>query len=458
MIKVLIPEPIPPLNRGEAAILEGLCVALSTCGPTKISLFCPKPWLRDASEAYAALCQFVTGIDHQAIDYRHDGSQIELSRTTKWIRRVRLLGFSILARLSRRLACALTSDQLLRSIADTDIILCGHDGMLGVGQFWMCCAGRILGIPVVLFGGGKGAAASASAWDRFRLRFIAKHAAMCAVRESGTLAHFLAAGVPPTQVQLIPDPAVLMPLASVAELRELAVAEGIPDPLSTPLIGLMPAWGGVVPRYSFQMEHSQEKRLACRIELWKNLIHYLLDNTNAHLVLIPHCLGPADNDDRHMIDAIVRELRTGKGGHPGIDGTAASRISAISQTYSARVFKGLSQMCQMVVGERTHGLIGAFSSGTPCIALTVEQDLRMHRIIGEMFKQAVFNLNQPDQRQMLALVADLWRNRELARSNMSDHVNFILRRSREASEELKQAVQSASGSLSTQEPIIQRKS
>jgi len=45
MTKVVIPEPIPSLNKGEKAILEGIRVAISVFDDISVSLY--SPWYED---------------------------------------------------------------------------------------------------------------------------------------------------------------------------------------------------------------------------------------------------------------------------------------------------------------------------------------------------------------------------------------------------------------------------
>ena len=131
-------------------------------------------------------------------------------------------------------------------------------------------------------------------------------------------------------------------------------------------------------------------------------MNYLLENTNAHFVFLPHCIGPTvNNDDRIMNRDIYERLDSGK-----------DRISLIENEYSAGELKGLLKSFEFVLGERTHGLIGSLSVATPCIALTVEEDSRMHNIVNRMFHQTTINLNEPDLDEIKNILLTGWKNRQ----------------------------------------------
>ena len=48
MLKVVIPENIPSLNKGEAAILEGIVTALAPLGNVLLTLFSPSRMIVEA--------------------------------------------------------------------------------------------------------------------------------------------------------------------------------------------------------------------------------------------------------------------------------------------------------------------------------------------------------------------------------------------------------------------------
>ena len=61
MLKVVIPEGIPSLNKGEAAILEGIHEMLSLCGQHELRLFSPDSRIQDDSRNYGHLAKPVGG-------------------------------------------------------------------------------------------------------------------------------------------------------------------------------------------------------------------------------------------------------------------------------------------------------------------------------------------------------------------------------------------------------------
>jgi polysaccharide pyruvyl transferase WcaK-like protein len=332
-----------------------------------------------------------------------------------------------------RVARRFTKDELLKAFLEADVVLAGHDGTMGPGQGYLVLVARVMGKPVALFGGGENVLPKITWKTRRLLRFAVHHAILCTVRDCGSRDYLLANGVRSDKVFLFPDPAVLLQPCSADRAGEILGAEGITTSPDRPLAGLVAASNNAVPRHCFSAELTREGKHRRHVEFWIQMVLHLLDTTNAHLVFIPHCMGPEPtNDDRSTARDIVGALPRGR-----------DRVTAVETEYTAGELKGLMGACDFVISERAHALIGAFSVGTPCLALGVVEDSRMHNIMEKMFGVPVFDINDPSADELRALVTDLWNRRRETAAHMAPDVERVRQEALLAAQLLKERIAAA---------------
>jgi len=435
MMNVVIPEPITSLNMGEAAILDGIYEALKLWGDFRLTVYSPGGWIDDDRKNYEGKYHVVGGVDLLGIEdaYNNVNNPNPTHRTRIHFFKTwgKLILYAVIAKFSRRIANGIFRDELLKSLREADLIIAGHDGMLGYQDFWFVLAAKIMGVPIALFGGGN----DLTGRSRYRVRkffqFAIKNSILCTVRDTGTRDYLIKNDIPAERVHLFPDPAVLVEPCKEERVEEIKKMEGMPGQNKKPLYGLIPVRGGIVYEKSFSYEKNIEVKHKVRVKLWADLIEHLLEITDAHFVFIPHSIGPVPmNDDREMNRDIYNALPCGR-----------ERVTLIENKYSAGELKGLIKNCAFVVGERTHALIAAVSVGTPCIALTVEEDLRMHHIIAGMFNRKVFNLNNPDTFALKKLLTSEWGNREQIAREMKKDADQIREEAYRAARLLKERME-----------------
>jgi len=433
MIKIVIPEPIPSLNKGEIAILEGLSEAHKIVGDVSLSVYSPKEWLKDDKRNYEDRYKVVTGVD--LFDLANNFLEKPLPRGRLHFLQTwgKLLAFAFVSRILGKTALKLFHDDLFTEIFNCDLIQAGHDGMLGYDHFFLALAACIMNKPLAFYGGGNDGKGRRPLKTRLFFRFMANYAITFFVRDENTRKFFVDNDANPQKVRLFPDPAVLVKPAPELRIKEILKAESIPDNEKTPLYGLIPVTGGIVFDESFSHEKDLKKKHKLRVDFWVEIMKRLLEKTNAHFVFLPHCIGPvAKNDDRIVSRDIYNAMPFGK-----------ERMSLIEKEYSIHDLKGLQKRFDFVLGERTHGLIGAFSVATPLFALTVKEDIRMHYIINQMFKQGVYNLNNPDIETLSKILIDEWNNRKSKKEELIKLSQEIHNEAYRAAGLLKEAVYQA---------------
>jgi len=423
-LRVVIPESIPTRNRGEAAILDGIRESLAFCGECELTVFSPPTRIADDEEYANGRYRVVGGLDLFSTETRDRGIPDPHGRLRFYMRLGTLLLFSVVYRLSRRLASLFFKDPLLRAIASADLVVAGHDGMLTPDHFYLALALRVMKKPLALYGGSHGMQGRKKLRIRKYLQYLVNNSILCTVRDQRAKEFFTANDVPPEKVHVFPDPAVLLKPCDDRRGREILQLEGIPAPEQTPLYALIPVRGGVVLSTSFSAEKDMERKHELRVGLWKEIVMHLLKTTNAHLVFLPHCTGPVfRNDDRRMNRDVFEAIPADR-----------DRLSLVDTPYTASELKGVMKLCDFVLGERTHALIGAVSVGTSCIALTTREDLRMHAVIEDGFGRVTYNLNSPDIDKLNELLNMEWNKRRQTAEAMSGKAVDIQREATRAAE------------------------
>ena len=153
-------------------------------------------------------------------------------------------------------------------------------------------------------------------------------------RETMTYDLLVNAGI--TNVDYNPDSAFALPTAEV-ELPEGFVEENTIGINLSPLVVRKGSSQGIV------------------VENFKNLIQWILTNTDCNVALIPHVIWDG-NDDRTALKELLQCFGDEK------------RIVLIEDNNCMRL-KGYISKCRFFVGARTHSTIAAYSSMVPTLVL-----------------------------------------------------------------------------------------
>lgn len=106
------------------------------------------------------------------------------------------------------------------------------------------------------------------------------------------------------------------------------------------------------------------------LQSYVELIHWIQDNTDWHIYLIPHVFKPRSND----LDVNRRILeRLG----------SRERVIPVNHKYTAMQLKGIIRRCRFYVGARTHSTIAAYSSCVP--TLVVGYSVKANGIARDLF-------------------------------------------------------------------------
>lgn len=90
----------------------------------------------------------------------------------------------------------------------------------------------------------------------------------------------------------------------------------------------------------------------------RNLIDFILSETDMNIALIPHVVMPTDNDYE-----ILRELEQ------SLQPRLCSRVWLVGEKLSAAEYKYVISKCRLLVCTRTHASIAAYSTGVPVLVV-----------------------------------------------------------------------------------------
>ena len=112
-----------------------------------------------------------------------------------------------------------------------------------------------------------------------------------------------------------------------------------------------------------------EQQSGITLESYRQLMEYILQQTDMHIALIPHVVEPG-NDDREPLRQLYDHF------------AATGRIVMIEDHNACRL-KGYIARCRFFVGARTHSTIAAYSSGVP--TLVVGYSVKARGIAKDLF-------------------------------------------------------------------------
>lgn len=155
---------------------------------------------------------------------------------------------------------------------------------------------------------------------------------------------------------------------------------------------------------------SNEKNPGMAYENYKQLIRYILSETDATVALIPHVVWHS-NDDR----TVLRELYHDFHEDPRL---------VLVEDHTAPELKYIISQCSFFVGARTHATIAAYSTCVP--TLVVGYSVKARGIARDLFGSEqdyvlpVQTLHAPDQ--LTIAFQKLWDKKDCIRSHLKQHM------------------------------------
>lgn len=367
MIRILIAENIPSLNKGEMTIFDGMVESFQNLGKFKISMFSDHPEIdlpRYGNKAHIINISAYTNL-----------KKINMGLLNKFILSFNFLGrhiiFIFLYKLIGQNALGVMKDGLWKEYLDSSIIIIGHNGSFGLGgglgipilfyPIFIPYFCKKIKKPVVLYAGSINRKKQNFLYD-YLYKFALDRIDLITLRERESLQNSISLGSANTNIHVTAD------LAFLSKPVSNDVALGIMEreiltTFSRPLIGITVTQSVASKSFKdMRSDESYEKHNA----IFGNIIDKLIEKTNATVVFIPHCIGLGEDlDDRLIATDIYNSCKNQK------------KIRIITNEYGAAELKGLIGQFDLFIGERLHSVINALSMSVPSIFISDRSDSRL---------------------------------------------------------------------------------
>ena len=159
---------------------------------------------------------------------------------------------------------------------------------------------------------------------------------------------------------------------------------------------------------------SSEKSKGIAYENYKNLVNYILENTDSYIALIPHVVW-ASNDDRKVLRKLYEDF-------------AQNERLILIEDHTAPELKYMISKCRMFIGARTHATIAAYSTCVP--TLVVGYSVKARGIALDLFGSEenyvlpVQKLKEADE--LTKAFSWLYKNEEQIRSHLEEFLpNYL---------------------------------
>ncbi len=364
-MNILLVNPHSPQNAGDLAILHSALAQLAETFPEAQLAYTmtdnqPSPWVPRGVPSIPSSMQWVTRRTADGGWRWHKGSALgyvvwlllvaAVYRVTKW----------------RWLPADWQRRQWMEAYYNADVIVGNGGGYLyarnqtSIAFLWLwlgMALAIIMGKPLILLPQSFGPLPGRL--QQTLLRWLVNRADLVAAREFRSV-EFLQTIQVQTPVLLLPDLAFLTVETTRAEVLELLARFGVPLDDGRPKIGLtLMDWGAQNP--NFAQQASYEAGIV-------QLIQFVQNRYNAHVILFAQCCGPTpDQDDRHISRRIAARV------------APHNPVYVIDTLLPASMLKAAYRELDALVATRMHAAIFSLTAHTPTLVIGY-----LHKSIGIM--------------------------------------------------------------------------
>ena len=239
-------------------------------------------------------------------------------------------------------------------------------------------------------------------WSQYIARYVLNRVTLITLRESISLKNLQDIGVNIPPIYVTADLAFLLEPPSKSITEELFIKEGI----NTEKILIGFSVSKIISRYGFIKFSTSVEKYDEYIKLMSQCMDYSIEMFNATVVIVPHVIGPGDNDDRSVADDIYKWIKN------------KDKIVSIKEDYTPEELKGIIGQCDMFIGSRMHATIASTSMLVPTIGIAYSH--KMNGIVGEMLGQEkyILDIKHLDYENLILTIDDVWKNRDIIREEL----------------------------------------
>lgn len=376
MYKILIAENIPSLNKGELAILRGIIESFKEIGVVQTSILSVIPDFD--KKRY--------GSDINVIDVR--GSLFipsdPLSRSI-WqglifssLAAIQHVLFLLFYKIIGKHALMIFKGDLWKEYIESDAIIIGHNGTFGLGgnllpflpffsyfsYLYLPFFSRILNKPTVIYGGSISPFKKNHKFLWRWISYVLENISLITLREESAYKNLESLGVRTDNAIVTADLAFLFQSYPEDCIKWIIEKEGL-DRLNRPLFAFT-----VTQEIASKAMGGYDAHVA----MVAQLIDEIIEEKNASVVFLPHCIGFGDIKDDRIIAKDILDACKNK-----------DHVKSITDEYSAEDLKSILGYVDFLIGERLHSVINALCMHTPSLIISYSGDVRLDiiRMIGQ---------------------------------------------------------------------------
>jgi polysaccharide pyruvyl transferase WcaK-like protein len=142
------------------------------------------------------------------------------------------------------------------------------------------------------------------------------------------------------------------------------------------------------------------------------LLRELIEQTTAHVLLVPHEYYPfiIDGQERNEIQICEKEREL-------IEERYFDRVHVVRREYNQNEIKGVIGLCDFFIGSRMHACIAALSQGIPTVGLAYSRKFRgVFQTVGA--EQYVIDLCEKDQKEVIEAIMHSLEQRNAIAENL----------------------------------------
>jgi polysaccharide pyruvyl transferase WcaK-like protein len=393
IVKILIAEWIPSLNKGELAILVGMLETFKILGKTKVSIFSIYPSID--KERYPENLNIIDVIS----DLHLEESLLEKTRSIRvkasLSAALQHLFFTLLYLILGRYVLKIMNKKIWREYYESDVIIICHNGVNCIGgcvldfsPIYITLLAKILHKPVIIYANGTDdfGRGIRGLLAKLLAVFVLNNADLITTRDDESFLYLQKFVLNKARIYFTGDPAILLPSSNLERVKHIMHEENIDK--NKILIGV--ALSHEVLCKAFPLFKNEIMRYEKAITEIALLLDNLIEKFGAIIVFIPHCIEPYWQRDDRVLAKDIYNLMKNK-----------HNVRLINKEYSPQELKGILGQLDLLVSTRVHAAISALSMGTPSIILKHLMDKRADRLVGKNLNQEkwiydIGNLNFDD--------------------------------------------------------------
>ena len=415
-VRILIAEWVPSLNKGELAILIGMLKTFDLLGKVKVNIFSFYPSLD--KERYPKNVKIIdVGGDLYLGNSLPEGSRLVKLRASLFAA-LQHFFFILLSRILGKNALKVMNKAIWEEYCRSDIIIICHDQVscvsgviLTFSPIYITLLAKALHKPIVIYANGT---------SDFR-RKIWKILATCVLnnidlitlRDKASFLYLKEFVWNKARIHLTGDPAILLPPVNPEKVKDIMHEENI-DKNDGLLVGA--ALTREILSNAFQGHTNPNARYKRAITEIARLFDRLVENFQATIIFVPHCIEPYQHrDDRVLAKEIYNAMKN------------KHKARVLIKEYSPEELKGLMGEFDLFIGARVHSVIGALSMGVPSYTLTNSSDKRAYSLIGKMLKQEdwIYDVENLNANTLFASIMDLLSASDKIRKDLPSIISSV---------------------------------